>query len=585
MPRVLENPYAAPGQQSVGGAIASAGNDFVNTIFGPAGAQADAMRAHRRYYDAEAAKLGQTTQGISDLAAARAAGVTNPADLLAAAIRAGKSGEDLGNEDVYLNSHNPGISIDNPQFTKSMLAAGKGIGATPTGQNRELAERLTAERENVAERLQAEREAIAQRAAAAHEATTRAAETQLAIDARTLTQVQDPATGKITYVQKSQAPGQGVPDTVDSLKARLLRGYLPTDDGGAPKVTPVAPAPVVPPPAPVAPPAPARSDDPYAPAVAPAPPVAAPAAAPAAAPPAAAPAPAALDDAPPIVRSVLGLGAPEEMVNPDGRSGVLTPNGMVKLTSGEIVPAAGFAKGAALPAAKAAALRAQVAATPGIDISDAANHGVARDSYTATGPVADVGAVTNHLLGGAPVVSSLARLAGLSGEFDPTAIGAGKEGGAVRTRARLNNFEKQAITSSEAFGAARPSKYIETQVGETVPSYSYYNNPTSEQNDAIAYLKVLKQREAALRDAIADPSVPEDQLLKLHDAFVKNQDLLKAAMTDDAGAPGAASAAKAATPAPATSKGGPVQVSSPDEAATLKPGTHYLTPDGKEFVR
>jgi hypothetical protein len=40
--------------------------------------------------------------------------------------------------------------------------------------------------------------------------------------------------------------------------------------------------------------------------------------------------------------------------------------------------------------------------------------------------------------------------------------------------------------------------------------------------------------------------------------------------------------------APAKGKQGasaPVKVSTPDEATKLTPGTHYVTPDGKEFIR
>lgn len=36
---------------------------------------------------------------------------------------------------------------------------------------------------------------------------------------------------------------------------------------------------------------------------------------------------------------------------------------------------------------------------------------------------------------------------------------------------------------------------------------------------------------------------------------------------------------------PASPDGGPVKVTTPEEAAKLKPGTHYITPDGQEYTR
>jgi hypothetical protein len=54
----------------------------------------------------------------------------------------------------------------------------------------------------------------------------RAADTQLAIDARTLTQVRDPATGAMTWVRKSEASGMGAPVTMEQARGDILQRHF-----------------------------------------------------------------------------------------------------------------------------------------------------------------------------------------------------------------------------------------------------------------------------------------------------------------------------------------------------------------------
>jgi hypothetical protein len=128
-------------------------------------------------------------------------------------VMAGKTGQDAGDYN-RLSSANHATSFDDPRLAISMMGAGGAAGSTAVGQRRALDNAVTTTGMNNATTLEAQRIQ-----------SDRAHQTQMDIDSRTLTPVDD-GNGGYHYELKSNAVGQGAPMSTDQVKASVISQAL-----------------------------------------------------------------------------------------------------------------------------------------------------------------------------------------------------------------------------------------------------------------------------------------------------------------------------------------------------------------------
>jgi hypothetical protein len=164
------------------------------------------------------------------------------------------------------------------------------------------------------------------------------------------------------------------------------------------------------------------------------------------------------------------------------------------------------------------AIRKNVAAEPAIDATNWDQGGAAQDAFTASGPGALLAGLGSHMASSTGIIPAGLRALGNSGQIAPETIGAAQ---------RLKQLQTQIVTAEGAYGAIRPNKYTEQLIAGAGPQTNYYS--ASDARAGVGnYLNTLKEREAALRRSIADPTIPPAEVDKLHAAYTENRKLINA---------------------------------------------------------
>jgi hypothetical protein len=194
MPRIINAAY--DGNSALGDTLSRLGE----AVYGD--------QAQKEVFRQKAFGLKRENDNAEPLAAAVRDGNTNNIGYYG--VLAGKTGQDAGDYGRF-SAANHATNFDDPRLAISMMGAGGSAANTAIGQRRSLDNTLTTTGMNNATTLAAE-----------DMRSKRAADTQLAIDNRTLTPVDD-GNGGFVYQPKSQTAGLGAPMSTDNVVAGVLR--------------------------------------------------------------------------------------------------------------------------------------------------------------------------------------------------------------------------------------------------------------------------------------------------------------------------------------------------------------------------
>lgn len=346
---------------------------------------------------------------------------------------------------------NHASSVDDPRMALATMGAGGAFSSTAPGQGRQLA----TERSNNAA-------TNATTLAAEDMRSKRAADTQLAIDGRTLTPVDD-GNGGYVYRQKSQASGAGAPVSTDIVKAGVIANALRNRAANMQPSTSPWPTST----ATAAPPA-AQGGDIF-------------------------------KNLTPQVRELVGVNTQQPMVDPrTGQTGLSRDSGST-LENGQ--PATGF-----IPTTNEGRLAAEktnnVRSAAGVPLPPAptTTPQYAQDAYTAGGP----GAALQH------DANALAGLVG-AGEFKPDTN---------RARENLTNTNNTVRSLYAAAPGTRAAVYREKNADRALPDAGGFMGTTGinaeqQRNKAMSEITHLRAQYELVQKDATDPNTPPEEATKM----------------------------------------------------------------------
>jgi hypothetical protein len=411
-------------------------------------------QAQKEVYRQKAFGLRRENDNAEPLAAAVRNGNRN--DIGYYGVLAGKTGQDAGDYGRF-SAANHATSFDDPHLAISMMGAGGGAANTAIGQRRSLDNAITTTGMNNATTLKA-----------ADMTSKRAADTQLAIDARTTVPV-DNGDGTSHYETKTNAAGQhlAVPVTKEGVLGAMLRKYAagnaPTDVAAASPNAPVASAP---------------QGNPFA-------------------------------GIPPQAQHVLGVGmTPQPMVHPQtGRTGVSYDGGQTIVDeTGRATPATGF-----LPVGQETALsqardnNVRAGASRPLVVGNPASSQAAADARNTTGIGAKAATVFNDDFGALPGVPAVLKATTGSPEVAPSI---------QRSRAQqdIRNNQARAVL----LGApGRQTVQAQKWVNDLIPQGDAFANPATEAAKIPTIVNALQGDHEQLRQIAIDPNTLPAERVKV----------------------------------------------------------------------
>lgn len=401
-------------------------------------------------------------------------------------VLSNKTGQDTADFN-RLGVSNHASSVDDPRLALATMGAGGAFGSTAPGQGRQLQNQITTTGMNNDTSLKV-----------ADMTSKRAADTQLAIDGRTLVPV-DNGDGSSHYDTKTSA-GAGhaaVPVTKEGVLGAMLRKYAagnsPTDVGGT---------------------NPNAAANPFS-------------------------------GIPPQVQHVLGVQVPDQtMVHPgSGMTGISRDGGQnVILPNGATIPATGFqpvSQETALSEARGGIQRAQTAQP--LQVGNPANSAAAADAARTSGIAPKLGTIMNNELGALP--SGPGIIKGISGS--PQIAPATQD--ARQTQDIRNNQARAVLLGAPG----RQTVQAQEWVNALLPQGNALANPATEAAKIPKIVAALQGDHEQLRQIVqttADPAERTKAIVQMHQ--IENTIRM---YTDPApaAAPTAAPAAAPAAAAPA----------------------------------
>lgn len=422
------------------------------------------------------------------------------------------TGQDVGDFNRARAATFAGGNVDSPDLATAYMGAGGNFAATAPGQGRANAS---------AERIGAGNNKAT--IDAQHIASDRAAETQLAIDGRTLTNV-DNGDGTAHYETKSNAASghMAVPVTKEGVLGAMLRKYAagnaPTDVAAASPNAPVAPA--------------APQGNPFA-------------------------------AIPPQVQHVLGVGMPpQSMVHPQtGQTGVSYDGGQnIVDGSGRTIPATGFlpvGQEAALGQARDNNVRKQASAP--LVVPTPANSAAAADASRSSGLGPALGTDLNHTFGAIPGAPSV-----FQGAFGSPQIAPGVQD--ARQNQDIRNNQARAVL----LGApGRQTTQAQKWVNELLPQGDAFSNPATEAAKIPKIVGALQGDWNQLQTVATDPNTLPADRVKVTQQMRQIENTIRLYTEPPAPTAGAQpQAAAATTPQAAPTAGAPPAAAAPTQTAT-----------------
>lgn len=425
-------------------------------------------------------------------------------------VMSNKTGQDTGDFN-RLGVSNHASGVDDPRMALATMGAGGAFTATAPGQGRALANdrSIAGGHDASAERIGAGNNATSITVGQGNNATTleaqriqsdRARETQLAIDARTLTPVDD-GNGGFVYQPKSGATGMGAPISSDQVIANMLRKHAATATPGQPSADP-------------------------------------------------------LGGMDPRILKKAGLDLPEQsLIEPrSGMTGISRDGGRtVILPDGRTVPATGFqpvGQDAALTQARDNGVRSS-AASP-LVVQNPANSQAAADAKNTTGIGAAVETMANAHLGSIPGMPAVIQGAAGSPEIAP-------ETQRARSQQDIRNNQARAVLLG---GPGRQTVQAQKWVNELIPQGDAFANPATEAAKIPTIVKALQGDHEQIRQLAVDPNTLPAERVKLVQQLHQIENTIRMYTDPAAGQPPAQAAAAptaGAPAAPAPQGAGPTQ--------------------------
>ncbi len=469
MPRIIN---AYDGNSAIGDSLAKLGE----SIYGD--------QARNEVFRQKAFGAKRENDNIPLLADAVANGDRNA--IARYGVMSNKTGQDAADYN-RLGVSNHAAGVDDPRLALATMGAGGAFGSTAPGQGRQLANASSIAAGNNATTL-----------AAADLTSKRAADTQLAIDARTLAPI-DNGDGTAHYETKTNAASghMAVPVTKEGVLGAMLRRYAA---GNAP--TDVASA---------APNAPQPQGNPFA-------------------------------GVPPQMQHVMGVGMPpQSMVHPQtGQTGVSYDGGQnIVDSTGRTVPATGF-----LPVGQETALgqardnNVRATAAQPLQIPNPANSQAAADAARSSGLGPKAGTILNDELGAIPGMPSVINAISGSPQIAPGVQDA-------RQKQDIRNNEARSVLLS---APGRQTTQAQKWVNELLPQGDAFTNPATEAAKIPKIVGALQADYAHIQAAATDPNTMPADRVKLTQQMRQIENTIRLYTEPQAGAPPAAAPAAPAAP-------------------------------------
>lgn len=358
-----------------------------------------------------------------------------------------------------LSRSNHATGLDDPALALAQIGAGGSAGNTFAGQGRSLAnDRSIAGGHDATSRAN-NADTNSTTLKANDMTTARQRETQLAIDERTLTPVDD-GNGGLVYRKKSEASGLGAPSSTDQVVANMLRkqATLAQPQPGAPAADPFA-------------------------------------------------------NVDPRILHKAGLGLPDQsMVNPaTGLTGISRDGGRtVILPNGGTASATGYQpvdQGTALAEARGGIQRA--ATSQPLVVGDPTKSQAAADAAQTSGLGAKFQKVTNEEIGALPGGSSVIKAVSGSPEIAPATQRA-------QSQQDVRNNSARAVLLG---GPGRQTVQAQKWINDLIPQGDAFANPATEAAKIPTIVNALKGDHEQYRQIVqttSDPKEREKAVLAMH---------------------------------------------------------------------